>query len=68
MDIELHGECTGRQRSLERHERVLGSTSRISAVSDDLDVAQMAYSSEAGRWLVGGKCRMDGVGHGGARL
>ncbi len=47
MHIELHSTCTGRQRGVEGHERVLGSTSRISAMSDDLDVAQMAHSSQS---------------------
>ena len=48
MDIELHRAGAGAQRSLEGHECVLRSARRISTMSDDLDVAQLAYSSELG--------------------
>ena len=62
MDIELHGAGAGPQRGLEGRERVLWSAGRVSAMSDDLDVAQMAYSSELGPvWLLDGECRMDVV-------
>ena len=47
-DIELHGTGAGLQRSLDGHERVFGSLRCVSPMSDDLDVAQMAYSSELG--------------------
>ena len=56
MDIELHGAGAGPQRSLEGHERVLWSAGRVSAMSDDLDVAQMAYSSELGPVIRAGLC------------
>ena len=48
MHIELHRAGAGAQRSLEGHERVLRRARRISAMSDDLDVVQLAYSSELG--------------------
>ena len=47
-NIELHGTGASPERGFDGHERVLGSARRVSAMSNDLDIAQMAHSSELG--------------------
>ena len=48
MDVELDRTRAGGQRRLDGGERVFGSVRRVPAMSNDLDIAQMAHSSQLG--------------------